>query len=56
MIVSPGVKLEYEKITGLQNALKSNSVYTAWKAGEETKLFSNQIKEIKDNTKYYSIP
>ena len=49
LIVSPGVKLEYEKITGLQNALQSNSVFTAWKAGEETKLFSNQIKNIKDN-------
>ena len=51
LIVSPGVKLEYEKITGLQNALQSNSVFTAWKAGEETKLFSNQIKNIKDNNK-----
>ena len=51
LIVSPGVKLEYEKIIGLKNALQSNSVYTAWKAGEETKLFSNQIKNIKDNNK-----
>ena len=51
LIVSPGVKLEYEKITGLQNALQSNSVFTAWKAGEETKLFSNQIKNIKNNNK-----
>ncbi len=51
LIVSPGVKLEYEKIIGLKNALKSNSVFTAWQAGEETKLFSNQIKEIKDNNK-----
>ena len=45
------MKLEYEKITGLQNALQSNSVFTAWKAGEETKLFSNQIKNIKNNNK-----
>ena len=51
LIVSPGVKLEYEKIIGLTDALNSNSVYTAWKAGEETKLFSNQIKNIEDNNK-----
>ena len=51
LIVSPGVKLEYEKIIGLTNALESNSVYTAWKAGEETRLFSNQVKNIKDNNK-----
>ena len=51
LIVSPGVKLEYEKIIGLTDALNSNSVYTAWKAGEETRLFSNQIKNIEDNNK-----
>ena len=53
LIVSPGVKLEYEKIIGLTDALESNSVYTAWKAGEETRLFSNQIKNIKNNNKIY---
>ena len=51
LIVSPGVKLEYEKIIGLTNALGSNSVYTAWKAGEETRLLSNQVKNIEDNNK-----
>ncbi len=51
LIVSPGVKLEYEKIIGLTEALDSNSVYTAWKAGEETRLFSNQVKNIEDNNK-----
>ena len=51
LIVSPGVKLEYEKIIGLTDALDSNSVYTAWKAGEETRLFSNQVKNIEDNNK-----
>ena len=51
LIVSPGVKLEYEKIIGLTDALNSNSVYTAWKAGEETRLLSNQIKNIEDNNK-----
>ncbi len=51
LIVSPGVKLEYEKIIGLTDALGSNSVYTAWKAGEETRLFSNQVKNIEDNNK-----
>ena len=57
LIVSPGVKLEYEKIIGLTNALESNSVYTAWKAGNETRLFSNQIKNIKNNNKIViSIP
>ena len=57
LIVSPGVKLEYENIIGLTNALSSNSVYTAWKAGDETRLFSNQIKNIKDNNKIIiSIP
>ena len=51
LIVSPGVKLEYEKIIGLTDALGSNSVYTAWKAGEETRLLSNQVKNIEDNNK-----
>ena len=51
LIVSPGVKLQYEKIIGLTDALDSNSVYSAWKAGEETRLFSNQVKNIKDNNK-----
>ena len=51
LIVSPGVKLEYEKIIGLTDALDSNSVYTAWKAGEETRLLSNQVKNIEDNNK-----
>ncbi len=51
LIVSPGVKLEYEKIIGLTDALGSNSVYTAWKAGEETRLLSNQVKNIEDTNK-----
>ena len=51
LIVAPGVKLEYEKIIGLTDALDSNSVYTAWKAGEETRLLSNQVKNIEDNNK-----
>ena len=49
LVVSPGVKLEYEKIVGLNDALGSKSVYTAWKAGEETRLFSNQVKNLEDN-------
>ena len=51
LILSPGVELEYEKVLGLKNALKTNNVFTAWKAGEETKLFSNQITKLQYNEK-----
>ena len=57
LIISPGIQLEYNKILGLKKALNSNSVFTAWKAGEETQLLSNQIKKIKNNNKIIiSIP
>ena len=57
LIISPGIQLEYDKILGLKKALNSNSVFTAWKAGEETQLLSNQIKKIKNNNKIIiSIP
>ncbi len=51
LILSPGIEMEYEKVLGLKNALQSNYVFTAWKAGEETKLFSDQITKLKDNEK-----
>ncbi len=46
LIISPGVELEYNSINGLTNSFDNQNVFTAWKAGEETNLFSKRIKKL----------
>ncbi len=49
LVLSPGVELQNSSIEGLEQSLKNNSVFTAWKAGKETNAFSKRIKNLNDN-------
>ena len=51
LILSPGVELELNAINGLENAINNNSVFTAWKAGVETKNFANRIRKVENNNR-----
>ena len=48
LILSPGISIEYETVDGLKNALNKNSIFTAWKAGEETSFLAKRIKVLTD--------
>ena len=48
LILSPGISIEYETVDGLKNALNKNSIFTAWKAGEETSYLAKRIKMLAD--------
>ncbi len=47
LILSPGIQLDFSNIDGYTNN-SDNSIYTAWKAGNETLSFSKEIKSIED--------
>lgn len=49
LILSPGISIEYETVDGLKNALNKNSIFTAWKAGEETSYLAKRIKMLADD-------
>ena len=48
LVLSPGIQLDYSNIEGLNN-MKNNSIYTAWKAGEETKKLAEEIRKLQNN-------
>ena len=45
LVLSPGIQLDYSNIEGLDN-IKNKSIYTAWKAGEETKNLAKEIRKL----------
>ena len=46
--MSPGIQLNYSSIDGLEN-VDDKSLFTAWKAGKETKNLAENIKSLQDN-------
>ena len=48
MVLSPGIEFNYNSIEGLSNAYDGNKVLSAWRAGNETSVFSNNIKKLGD--------
>ena len=48
LILSPGISIQYETVDGLENSLNRSSVFTAWKAGEETSFLAKRIKMLND--------
>ena len=48
LILSPGIQLNYSSIDGLEN-VDDKSLFTAWKAGKETKNLAENIKSLQDN-------
>ena len=57
LILSPGISIEYETIDGLKNSLNKKSIFTAWKAGEETSFLAKRIKMLNDDENFViSIP
>ena len=47
LILSPGIQLDFSNIDGIKNSYK-NSIFTAWKAGNETLNFSKEIRDIEN--------
>ena len=48
LVLSPGIEFNYNSIEGLSNAYDGNKVLSAWRAGNETSVFSNNIKKLGD--------
>ena len=48
LILSPGIQLDYSDIEGLYNT-ENKSIYSAWKAGEETKNLAEEIRKLQNN-------
>ena len=44
LILSPGISIDYDTVEGLKKSLNKNSIFTAWKAGEETSFLAKRIK------------
>ncbi len=47
LILSPGIKLDFSDIDGFSGS-PNNSIFSAWKAGNETQNFSNEIRNIEN--------
>lgn len=48
LIVAPGIDFMYEQIAGYEDAMKSQRVTHAWKAGAQTILLRKQLEGMKD--------
>ena len=48
LILSPGIHLDYSSIEGFKNT-NDISLFTAWKAGNETKSLANRVKNLQNN-------
>ncbi len=45
LVLSPGIQLDFSSIEGFSN-ITDGSLFSAWKAGDETKFFAKKIKQI----------
>ncbi len=48
LIVAPGIDFMYEQIAGYEDAMKTNRVLHAWKAGAQTIALRKQLMQLKD--------